>query len=522
MIKNIFLHVFLLLVIPGFGYAVEPQTPLERNNYSALSNYHDIQRYLAQLDAGSRILTMSSMGTSAQGREIPALYFTLDKTFGSKRDKKLIVLVYCQQHGNEPSGKEAALVMARELTKRGRNILKYLDLILVPQVNPDGADMDQRRNANDMDLNRNHVILSEPESSALHALFLKWMPEVTLDVHEYNAITESWISNGFIKDAEEMIGGVTNLNIGPEIIAFSRKVFIPQFGKRVRADGFSFARYIVGAPFENQRIRHSTTAINDGRQSMGIYNSLSFIIEGKRYGNVINMIERRTKGQVVALTAFLETVAQNRKKISEIVRLSREHLINTASEKGDSIYIQMDYFPVPGQTTLTFPIFDLYAWEHVVRELDHYEPQVRVKKGIIRPYAYLFSSEQQRLIQLLRKHEIDMHVLANDNSLELEVYTIVQVTPSVDEDKDSEEVDAASRLQATAMKQGDIVVFLNQPAANLIPLMLEPQSTWSVVTERSGRKYRFAEFLRAGELYPIYRLPKSVSIETEPLPDSLP
>ena len=146
-----------------------------------------MMEYLQELAAESDILTISIIGQSVQGRDIPALYFSLDNDFGSRRDEKLVVLIYCQQHGNEPSGKEAALVVARDLVNEGRRLLDEIDLILVPMVNPDGADMNQRRNGNNMDLNRNHVILSEPESLALHSLFLKWMPEVTLDVHEFNA-----------------------------------------------------------------------------------------------------------------------------------------------------------------------------------------------------------------------------------------------------------------------------------------------------------------------------------------------
>ena len=102
------------------------------------------------------------------------------------REGVLTVLISCQQHGNEPSGKEAALELARELVVDDGGLLDHMDLILVPQINPDGAQAGTRRNAADADLNRNHVMLSEPETTALHDLFLDWMPEVTLDVHETN------------------------------------------------------------------------------------------------------------------------------------------------------------------------------------------------------------------------------------------------------------------------------------------------------------------------------------------------
>ncbi|UCH10430.1 MAG: hypothetical protein JSU61_00615, partial [Fidelibacterota bacterium] len=80
--------------------------------------------------------------------------------------------------------------------------------------------------------------------------------------------------------------------------------------------------------------------------------------------------------------------------------------------------------------------------------------------------------------------------------------------------------DVSARLKSVSMKEGDMVVYLNQPAGNLIPLMLEPHSTWSIVTERSGAKYRLAEFLRAGQEYPIYRLLEAIDIKTEVYPDS--
>ncbi|MFQ6113546.1 MAG: M14 family metallocarboxypeptidase, partial [bacterium] len=430
MIIRMLVLFFSIWLLPYVCLGKGIQTPLERDNYAKLSSHSEMMEYLKELDSQSDIVTLSSIGQSVQGRDIPALFFSLDKTFGSQRLTKLLALVYCQQHGNEPSGKEAALVVARNLVNNGKTVLKNLDLIIVPQVNPDGAEMGQRKNANDMDLNRNHVILSEPEIIALHSLFLKWKPEVTLDVHEYNAISKEWISNGYIKDAEEMLDGVTNLNIASSIIKFSREVFIPEVGNLIQQDGFRFHRYIVGSPFENKRIRHSTTAINDGRQSMGIYNTLSFILEGKRDGDLITNIERRTNGQISAITAFLNTVASHRTEIMNIVRSAREKLLQQSQPSNGYYHVQMDYFSDPAQESLTLPVFDLYKWDHVEKQLENYKPLVRVKKSIVRPHAYVFSQKEERLIDLLSKHEIKMSSLRADTEVEVEIYTILHVTPT--------------------------------------------------------------------------------------------
>lgn len=506
---HVLISVFVLL---STAVAAELQTPLERHGYKQLSSHQEMMAYLRALAAGSDAVTMQVIGRSVEGRDLPALFFTRGKTFGANRETKPVVLIYCQQHGNEPSGKEGALVVARRLLREDKKILDALDLILVPQMNPDGAEKGRRRNGNDMDLNRNHVILSEPEVAALHALFLQWMPEATLDVHEYNAVTRQWVSHGFIKDAEEMLGTATNLNVAPALIRISRKVVLPGVEDGVRAAGFTFHEYIVGAPFENQRVRYSTTAINDGRQSMAIYNTLSFIIEGKRYGDLLTHIRRRTEGQAAAILAFLRTIAQHREQVLQHVRTARKALTAGMLPENGEIYLQMDYFPDAAGDSLTFPVFDLYTWHHVEKKLGRFEPLVKVKKSVRKPYAYLFSGELQKLIDLLVKHRIRMARLQDETRLAIEVYAIRHVTPAVDEEKPALTVDANRRREERTLPRGSIVVRLDQPAANLIPLLLEPESTWNVATVRSGRKYRFAEFLQEGMEYPIYRLPEPAEL----------
>ncbi len=486
-------------------------TPLENSGFTRLTSHTELMSYFNKIDSLSTKVTSKTIGKSVEGRDIPVIMITEDETFGSQRSNKPIVLIFAQQHGNEPSGKEAALIVIRELAAGSlQDLLQYLDVMIVPMVNPDGAEKGKRRNANNMDLNRNHVILSEPEVFALHQLFLKWMPEVTLDVHEYNAISKQWISYGFIKDAEQMLDRVSNLNIAPSIIKFSSDVFIPEVGELIEKDGFRFHRYIVGAPFENQRIRHSTTNINDGRQSLGIYNTFSFIFEGKRYGDLINKIERRTRGQVSALMAFLRTVAKNRKEILNIVRSARKEIMEGSREKS---YIQLDYFPDSTQKTLTLPVFDLYSWKQADKKLENYEPIVKVKKSIKKPHAYIFSKDEHNLIDLLFKHQLEMHLLKSDTDIDVETYTILHVTPIMEEDKPGHYVDIAIQNKTQKMVEGSVVVFLQQKAGNLIPLLLEPQSSFGICTERSGRQYRFAQYLQEGKEYPIFRLINPIKLD---------
>ena len=497
-----------LFSIPS-GAATDLKTPLEKSNFTRLSTHAEMLAYLKNLDAKTKVMQIEIIGQSVENREIPALYFSLDKKFASHRTRKPVVLIYCQQHGNEPSSKEAALLLARTIVNNPSKYLANLDLILVPQVNADGGEKGLRRNANDMDLNRNHLILSEPEVIALHKLFLRWMPEVTLDMHEYNAVTKSWISRGLMKDAEEMLGGVTNINIAPEVINLTRNTIQPEVGQRIKDAGFRFARYIVGSPFNGNRVRFSTTAINDGRQSMGIYNTLSFIIEGKRYGDLVNNVGHRAKGQTVAMKAFLQVVGSHHEHVLNLVRKSREKLINPDQRVTD-VVVQMDYFRDASWPKLKFPVFELNTWHHIQTEFENFYPVVKPVASIARPYAYIIPASENDLISLFKKHQIDFHILKITVEMAVTSYEIRHVTERIDEDKPVEYVSVKSVASRKIVPAGSFVILLNQKAANLIPLLLEPESTWAITKTRAGRKYRFKNYLQESSIYPILRIEKPV------------
>jgi hypothetical protein len=492
--------------------AAQSQTQLEQSNWSELTSYEQMMGYLEPLVDASPMVKMESIGTSAAGRSIPAMFFSQDAVFASQRESKPVVMIIVQHHGDEPSGKEAALIVVRRLLNEDSALLNKLDLILVPQVNPDGSEAGQRRNANNMDLNRNHVILSESESNAVHQLFLDWMPEVTLDVHEYNAVLNRWIEAGYIKDAEEMLGGVTNLNIDSGIMDFTRNTFIPETGEGIEADGFRFHRYIVGQPFDGGVVRYSTTAINDGRHSFGIYNTLSFIIEGKRYGNLTNEIERRTKGQVSAILNFLKTTDRHAGDILSLVKQARTRLADQAQS-----HIQMDYYADESTPTLNFPVFDLNSWTHTTMDLANYKSLVKVKKSVSKPVAYCFDAKETRLIDLLKRHRFPMLTLAVDQEAETETYHIKHVTEGIDEQKHTYLVDLEKTVQTETLAAGTIIVPVDGAASNLIPLILEPESTWGIVSTRAAGKYRFESYLTEGKPYPVKRLVSIEQLKTEKL-----
>jgi hypothetical protein len=490
------------IVIEG---AEPPPTPLERNDGARLTTYDELADYLQVLAAASPEVDLRPIGVSGEGREIGALFFSRRPPMEAPREDVLTVLISCQQHGNEPSGKEAALELARGLVMDDGGLLDHLDLILVPQVNPDGSEAGTRRNAADADLNRNHVILSEPEVQAVHDLFLDWMPEVTLDIHETNVSKTSWMNVGYLKDPTEQFGGVSNLNIAEELRPLSVEVIEPGVARRIRDAGVSYHEYIVGGPPEEQRLRFSTTDINDSRQSMGIYNTLSFLFEGKRWDDHTAHIASRTAGQVVAIRSFLETIAANAGLILETVAAARASL--TAADAAlPPVHIRQDYEPDPERPTVRYPVFDLRTWSSREAELGNFEPKVVPLLTVDRPWGYAIPAEQSDLVALLERHRIRFTRLSKAAAVDAERYRIEGITEVTIEDKEADDITVEVVREKIDLAAGTVIVPVRQPAANLVPLLLEPQSLWAPYGERGGRHLAFDSLLEVGAVFPVARI----------------
>ena len=101
----------------------------------------------------------------------------------------LKVLIWSQMHGNESTTTRAILHILEDF-KAGKalEILDQLSIFIIPQLNPDGSKVYTRYNANHVDLNRDAVDQSQPESVALKAVFDEFKPDFCFNLHGQRTI----------------------------------------------------------------------------------------------------------------------------------------------------------------------------------------------------------------------------------------------------------------------------------------------------------------------------------------------
>ena len=83
-------------------------------------------------------------------------------------------------HGNESTSTRALFDLISFLKTYGKDYLNYLTFHIVPILNPDGALNYTRNNLNGIDLNRDFLNLSQPESRLLNNLYESVEPDFVL------------------------------------------------------------------------------------------------------------------------------------------------------------------------------------------------------------------------------------------------------------------------------------------------------------------------------------------------------
>lgn len=104
---------------------------------------------------------------------------------------KIRVFMWSQMHGNESTTTKALFDFFNVIHSQdeiGVKLLQEFTFCFLPMVNPDGAELYTRENANKVDLNRDSVDLSQPESQLLRKTFEHFKPDFCYNLHDQRTI----------------------------------------------------------------------------------------------------------------------------------------------------------------------------------------------------------------------------------------------------------------------------------------------------------------------------------------------
>lgn len=125
---------------------------------------------------------ITQIGKSVQGRTIHQV------KIGTGTTK---ILMWSQMHGNESTTTKGLFDFFNFLKSNNgiaNRIKSDYTLLCIPMLNPDGAFLYTRENANKVDLNRDAFNATQPEMQILHSVYKNFQPDYCYNLHDQRTI----------------------------------------------------------------------------------------------------------------------------------------------------------------------------------------------------------------------------------------------------------------------------------------------------------------------------------------------
>jgi hypothetical protein len=144
--------------------------------------YLNIEKIESILNAWNSKNQLQILGNSVQNRPIYKYEIGTGKTR---------ILMWSQMHGNESTTTKALLDFMNFLQddlEFASGILQQFTFCIIPMLNPDGAELYTRGNANEVDLNRDFQNLTQIESQLLFQCYKNFKPDYCYNLHDQRTI----------------------------------------------------------------------------------------------------------------------------------------------------------------------------------------------------------------------------------------------------------------------------------------------------------------------------------------------
>lgn len=479
----------IFLIVIGLPTAAFPikLTPLEAASYQNLPDSAQVTVFLDELAQASLHARAVTIGYSAGGRPLTALLLSNDAGFlweDRSAPGKLVAMLVGGQHGTEPSGTEALQALARDVVLGPRQaLLEHLDLILVPNSNPDGRDLKRRVNGNGVNLSTDYVVLSQPESLGLVRLLNRFQPHVLLDVHESAILKKKSLgAQGYLTDFEAQFELANHANVDPRLRYFAEYVFLPELLEAVNSQGLPARRYIGEITSLSQPIAHGGISLRNLRNYAGMRGTFAFLLENRLdppgdWPTPRN-IQARVAKQQLCILAFLEQIIRFRQAV-----LKRVEQVRQSQQGRRTVALRADYEPLPSRPKITIGLRSLDTGKLVAREFD-YHGRIVAKNRVLLPRIYAITARRTAVARLLDRHGIGYRKVADARVFAgiCQQITKVEVRRWFYGIIPRREVKVSLQEEVKKVKlvPGDLLIDLRQPTGALAFLLLDPRSSTSV------------------------------------------
>lgn len=481
-------------------------TCFEKSGGLATPRYAQTMAYFAELDKASAFARLESFGKSPEGRSLPLFIISSDQAFTpakARRTGKPVILIQSAIHSGECEGKDAAMLLARDLLihQKHRELFENFIFLIIPIFNVDGherfsaynrinqngpQEMGWRVTSTRLNLNRDFMKADAPEMRQWLQMYHRWLPHLFYDCHTTDGMDYQYLLTWNI-DEHDAFGGA--------ISRWTREILMPGVKAACAGQGLLIAPY--ADPLEEDHPEKGF-AIGVWRPMLSnvyatVCNRAGLLIETHSLKPYAARVQATLDFILIGLHeilkdpgALLAAVAEEDRRVSAWGHGPADTLkiplqFKTRFDRGDSTLFygyraEMKQGRVSGST---YPVYTQDKLEFPVVYYNEVEPEVQVTP----PRGYLIPQGWQAVIDVLRLHGIRLQLLTRAYSGVFEGYRFreVRFRPRPYEGRSLPSYRVVPVTEKGLFPAGTVYVPLGNPRAKLIMHLLEPEAPDALV-----------------------------------------
>lgn len=519
----------------------KPLTIAESSDFEATSRFADVIDFIQALQRQSPLIRVETLCTSAEGRKVPLLVIGNPPPASPaelRHDDREVVYLQANIHAGEVEGKEAALMLARDIL-HGKTppYLDKLVVLIAPIFNADGNEkispdnrprqvgpkqgVGIRYNGQNLDLNRDGMKLESPEVLGLvQNVLMRWDPMLFLDSHTHNG--------SYHQEPVTWTWGL-NPNGDTTLLDYMADTMMPAVNERMReqyntlclphGDFMDVRNPEKGwVPLEPQP-RYLSNYV-------GLRNRLSILNEQYPYVG----FEERVHACYNLFLSVLDHCRANRDEIAGMLKeADRKTTARGLNPTGDHGFIaeygrepirdrftilgyEMEITAQEGRTARAKPTDTKKTYFNVP-----YYARYTKQRAVPFPRAYLITVPDTAVIEKLQQHGIMVERLTKPVSLTVESFTVTEITPSarINQGHYTNSIQGETSLEEREFPAGTCFVSTAQPLANLAACLLEPESDDGLIVWNYFDRYLGLQWGSGPTTYPVYKLHQPANLAKE-------
>ncbi len=512
----------LLLMLNPTAPPPDWRTPFEKGDGNTTATYAETVAFYQRLAAAyPKAVHLRETGHSDGGAALHEVVVSAPGAAtpeAARQRNRSVVLIQNGIHPGEPEGIDASMALVRDLVQQpGRSaVLDHLTLVVVPVYNADGmlnrgphsrvnqlgpAEYGFRGNARNLDLNRDYVKQDSRNARAFAETFQRWRPDVFVETHTSNGADYQYTMTLIATQPDKL---------PPALRDYQTQRLLPALYGQMEKRGWPMVPYV---DFEGRTPESGIQGFLDSpRYSTGyaaLFNTLgmmpethmlkpfrarvestyAFLDEVLRFvatdADALGRARAEADRQVAAQTGFPLTWTLDADRPTETIQFRGYEARTISSE-------------VSGQPRLSY---DRAApFTRPVPYFNTYRPGPNVK----RPAAYLIPQAWGDVAERLQRNGVTLRRLKQDVTVAVEARYIDDFSSAAQPYEGHYlHRDVKLRIeeiQPRAFHRGDVVAFLDQPAARYLIETLEPQApdsffAWGFFDSILQQKEHFSDYV---------------------------